>query len=76
MTLAIFNISSQFHQRFTSAYLVQNFGGKNFKPKTQLCNFWHQNFIQKRARKTLMKLTPTWIFSRKKKSFSCDSGVQ
>ncbi len=20
---------------------------KNFKPKTQLCNFWHQNFVQK-----------------------------
>ncbi len=22
---------------------------KNFKPKTHLCNFWHQNFVQKNA---------------------------
>jgi hypothetical protein len=30
---------------------------KNFKPKTQLCNFWRQNFVQKRVRKMLMKWT-------------------
>jgi len=30
------------------AYLFVNIlAPKNFKPKTQLCNFWHQNFLQK-----------------------------
>jgi len=37
--------NSQFHQRFTRAFFVGNFGTKNFKPKTQLCNFWRQHFL-------------------------------
>jgi hypothetical protein len=31
---------------------------KNFKPKTQLCSFWHQNTGAKCARIMLMKSTP------------------
>jgi len=33
------SISSTFYMCLLRRY----FGTKNFKPKTQLCNFWHQN---------------------------------
>ncbi len=49
---------SQFHQRFTREFFVQNFWGQNFKPKTQFCNFWHQILYKKVTPKTLMNLTP------------------
>jgi len=40
------SISSTFYACFFANVL----GPKNFKPKTQLCNFWHQNFAQKITR--------------------------
>jgi len=40
------SISSTFLRARFSRY----FGAKNFKPKTQLCNFWRKNFVQKNAR--------------------------
>ncbi len=56
---------SRFHQCFTCAFFVQNFGGQNFKPKSQLCNFWCQNFVQKNCKcKMLMKLTPSLPLSK------------
>ncbi len=42
---------SQFHQHFTRAFFVQNFGGKNAL------------LYKKRGRKILMKLTPTVNFT-------------
>ncbi len=36
------DINRQFHQR-----LNKILAPKNFKPKTQLYNFWRQNFVQK-----------------------------
>jgi len=47
----------QFHQHFTCAFCANIFAPKKFKPKTQLSNFWHQNFVQKTRTKTLMKFT-------------------
>ncbi len=38
-------ISCQFHQHFTLAFFANILVAKNFKPKTQLCNFWRQNFV-------------------------------
>ncbi len=35
---------------------------KNFKPKTQLCNFWRQNISAKWVPKMLMKLSLYWIY--------------
>jgi len=43
----------QFHQHFMRVFFADILSPKNFKPKTQLCNFWRQNFVGK----TLMKLT-------------------
>jgi len=40
------------------AFFANIFLPKNFKPKTQLCNFWCQNIGAKCARKMLMKSTP------------------
>jgi len=48
----------QFHQCFTRTFFLQNFGAKKFQTKTQLWKFLLQNFVQKCAIKTLMKLTP------------------
>jgi len=48
----------QFHPQFMRAFLYEILAPKNFKPKTQLCNFWCQNFVQKGSSKMLMKLTP------------------
>jgi hypothetical protein len=48
----------QFHQHFTRAFLANILVPKNFKPKTQLCNFWCQNIGAKCACKIWMKLTP------------------
>ncbi len=43
----------------SSTFFVRNFWRQNFKPKSQLCSFGLQNFVQKRrASITLMKLTP------------------
>jgi len=51
----------QFHQHFTCAFFVQNFGVKNYK-KNYKAVIWVWSFgpkilYEKRARKTLMKLT-------------------
>jgi len=46
----------QFHQHFTRAFLAD----KNFKPKTQLCNFWRKNIGAKCARKMLIKSTQVY----------------
>jgi hypothetical protein len=52
----------QFHQSYSRAIFVQNFGAKTIKPKTQLWNFWRKNMDEKRARNTLKKLTPgRWV---------------
>jgi len=37
----------KFHQHFFSSFFTAVLAPKNFKPKTQLCNFWRQNFVQK-----------------------------
>jgi len=50
------SISSTFYLRFFCQY----FGAKNLKPKTQLCNSWHQNIGAKCMRKMLMKSTPAF----------------
>jgi hypothetical protein len=56
--------SRQFHQRFTCAFFVQNFGAKNIKAaqSTFVQNFGAKKcaFVQKtqKTRKMLMKLTP------------------
>ncbi len=47
----------QFHQHFTSTLFANILAPKNFKPKTQPCNFWRQNIGKKLALKMLMKLT-------------------
>ncbi len=47
----------QFHQHFTRAFCANILGPKNFKLKTQLCNFWRQNISAKCSRKMLMKST-------------------
>jgi len=47
------SISSRFYACFFADILAP----KNFKPKTQLCNFWCQNIGAKCAHKMLMKLT-------------------
>ncbi len=44
--LQVFNFINVLLERFSNKILVP----KNFKPKTQLCNFWHQNFAQKITR--------------------------
>ncbi len=38
-------------------FFAQIFAPKNFKPKTELYNFWRQNLVQKCAHKMLIKLT-------------------
>jgi len=43
-----------------SSFCADILAPKNFKPKTQLCNFWRQNSSEKSARKMLMKLTPVY----------------
>jgi hypothetical protein len=52
---------SQFHQHFTSSFCANILAPKNFKPKTQLCNFWRQNIGKKSSSKMLMKLTPNHL---------------
>ncbi len=49
---------SQFHPHFTCAFCANIFVPKNFKLQTHLCNFWHQNYLQKCTHKLLTKLTP------------------
>jgi len=48
----------QFHQHFMCTFFANIFAPKNFKHKTQLCNFLHQNIGKKFAQKKLMKLIP------------------
>jgi len=48
------SISSTFYVRL----FLQNQIAQLSLVTFQLCNFWRQNFVQKRACKTLMKLTP------------------
>jgi len=50
----------QFHQHFTCAFFVQNFGAKNYKAETReyFVIYWRQYIGEKCVRKTLMKLTP------------------
>jgi len=43
--------SCQFHQHFLHAFFVRNFCRQNSKPKSQLCSFWRQKFIQKMCAK-------------------------
>jgi len=52
----------QFHLHFPRAIFANILAQKNFKPKTQLCNFWRKNIgakilAQKCMCKMLMKLT-------------------
>jgi len=42
-----FTYRCQFHQHFTCTFFADILAPKNFKPKTQLCDFWRQNFVQK-----------------------------
>jgi hypothetical protein len=51
-------IRSQFHQHLTRAFFVRKQIEQLFSSYVRLCNFWRQNFVQKLARKMLMKLTP------------------
>jgi len=53
--------SRQFHQRYTCAIFVQNFGAKPNVTREKLLNSLS---YKKRARKTLMKLTPGNIINR------------
>jgi len=53
-------LSCQFHQNLCELF-ADILAPKNFKPKLQLCNFWHQNISAKWARKMLMKSTPTYV---------------
>jgi len=46
----------QFHQHFMYNFFADILAPKNFKPKTQLCNFWNKISYKKCASKTLMKL--------------------
>ncbi len=52
----------QFHHHFTCAFFANILAPKYFKPKTQLCNFWHKNVGAnarvKCAHKMLIKQTP------------------
>jgi len=46
----------QFYQHFTPAFFLQKRIEQlfsSYKPKTQLCNFWHQNFIRKTREKNV-----------------------
>ncbi len=47
----------QFHQHFMFALCADILVSKNFKPKTQLCNFCCKNISAKFVRKMLMKST-------------------
>jgi len=49
---------SQFHQRFTHAFLYKIFGAKISNPKHSFVVFVAKILYKKRARKMLMKLTP------------------
>ncbi len=48
---------------FYAGFFCQYFGAKNFKAKTQICNFWRQNIGTKYACKRLMKSTPRCFLS-------------
>jgi len=48
----------QFHQHFKHAFLVWKWIEKLFSNYIRLCNFWHQNIVQKCVQKMSMKLTP------------------
>ncbi len=50
-------LRSQFHQHFTLMFFVQKEIEQFFSNYVWICDFWRQNFVQKRERKTLMKLT-------------------
>jgi len=52
------------------AFFANNLAPKNFKPKTQLFNFWRQNIGKKSARKTLMKLTTGFAVSDSHRLFA------
>jgi len=64
---------SQFHQRFTRAFFVQNFGAKNYKAvfgfvtREKLLNSLS---YEKRARKMSMKLTPAVMMPSAKHGIS------
>jgi len=47
----------QFHKHFMQAFCAVIFEPKNFKPKTQICNFWLQNIGAKCTCKMSMKST-------------------
>jgi len=49
---------SQFHQRFTHAFFVQNFGAKISNPKASFVIFGAKILYKKCARNLLMKSTP------------------
>ncbi len=42
-----FNFLPSISSTFYACVFVWNFSAKNFKTKTQFCNFWSQNFVQK-----------------------------
>jgi len=46
-TTLIINTRCQFHRHFMQDFCNDIFPPKKFKPKTQPCNFWHQNFVRK-----------------------------
>jgi len=55
----VVSISSQFHQHFTSAFFIQNFGAKKLQSQNVSREKLHKDFGTKKAPlKILMKLTP------------------
>jgi len=62
----VLTICRRFHQRYTHAFFVQNFGAKKHKCFTQLFSSYvlarKALSYKKHARKMLMKLTPDCIF--------------
>jgi 4-aminobutyrate aminotransferase-like enzyme len=56
-TVPIGEICRQFHQRFTRAFFVQNFGAKNHKAESNQRKAAQFAFVQKCESKMLMKLT-------------------
>jgi len=54
-----FGTYRQFHQHFLRDFFVSNIGAKNYKAETKLEKAAQFTFVQKSARKMLMKLIPT-----------------
>jgi len=49
MDLAAINIQVFISSTFYTGFLADILAPKNFKPKTQLCYFWHQNISPKHS---------------------------